>query len=113
MPFVCSQRTTVADVALQPSVRCGTASEDGACGNGIVGRLGLQRTAVGCSALLSDSGVVHCRKMAQATTWLTSLVVVAVAWVAQRDAVVRRAQLGCLMGILKDGATPFIILMAT
>ena len=37
----------------------------------------------------------------------------ALAWVAQRDAVVRRAQLGCLMGILKDGATPFIILMAS
>jgi hypothetical protein len=37
----------------------------------------------------------------------------AVAWVAQRDAVVRRARLGYLMGILKDGATPFIILMTT
>jgi len=36
----------------------------------------------------------------------------AVARVVQRDAVVRRAQFGYLMGILKHGATPFIILMA-
>jgi hypothetical protein len=41
------------------------------------------------------------------------MAVEAVAWVAQQDAVVRRARLGCFMGILKDGATPFIILMAS
>ena len=33
-------------------VRCGTASEDGACGIGIMGRLGLQRTVAVCSVWL-------------------------------------------------------------
>ena len=41
----CLQRTAAAGVAWQLSVRCGTASEDGTCGNGIMGHLGLQRTA--------------------------------------------------------------------
>ena len=63
-------------------MRRGTASEGGACSTIIVGRLGLQRTAAGCSALLGDSGVVHHRKMAQATTGLASMAAVAVAWVA-------------------------------
>ena len=48
----CLQRTMAAGVAWQPSVRHGTASEDGACGIGIVGRLGWQRTAAGCLAWL-------------------------------------------------------------
>ena len=91
----------------------GTASEGGACGTIIVGRLGLQQTVVGCSVLLGNSGVVHRQKMEQATTCLASMAAEAIAWVAQRDAVVRRARLGCLMGILKHGATPFIILMET
>jgi len=56
-----------------------------------VGRLGLQRTAAGCSALLGDSGVVHRRMAAQATTWLASMAAVAATWVPQRDAVVWRA----------------------
>jgi len=94
-------------------VWCGTASKCGACGTIIVGRLGLHWTAAGCSALLGNSGVVHRRKMAQVTTWHASMAAEAVAWVAQRDAVVRRARFGYLMGILKHGATPFIILMAT
>ena len=72
-----------------------------------------KRTAAGCSALLGNFGVVHRRKMAQVTTWHANMVVEAVAWVAQRDAVVRRARFGYLMGILKHRATPFIILMAT
>ncbi|RCV19025.1 hypothetical protein SETIT_3G350500v2 [Setaria italica] len=46
------QRTAAAGVAWQRSVRRRTASEDCTCGNGIVGRLGLQRTAAGCSAWL-------------------------------------------------------------
>jgi len=106
----CLQRTTAAGVVWQLSVRRGTASEDGACSTFMVGRLGLQRTAAGCLVLLSDSGVVHRRKTAQATTWFASLVAVAVLWVAQRDAVVRRARFGCLMGILEHRATLFIIL---
>jgi hypothetical protein len=109
----CLQRNAAVDIAWQLSVQRGTASEGGACGTIIVGRLGLQRTVAGCSALLSNSGVVHRRKMAQATTWLASMAAEAVAWVVQRDAVVRRARLGSLMGILKHGATPFIILMET
>ena len=72
-----------------------------------------KRTAAGCSALLGNFGVVHRRKMAQVTTWHANMAVEAVAWVAQRDAVVRRARFGCLMGILKHGAIPFIILMET
>uniref|UniRef100_K3XQX5 Uncharacterized protein n=1 Tax=Setaria italica TaxID=4555 RepID=K3XQX5_SETIT len=48
--FGCLQRSAAADVAWQRSVRCGTASEDGACGNDNVGRLGLQRIAAVCSA---------------------------------------------------------------
>lgn len=35
--FGCLQRTVAADVAWQRLVRCGTVSEDGACGNGSVG----------------------------------------------------------------------------
>ena len=58
----------MAGVAWQLSVRCGTASVDGACGNDIVGRLGLQRTAAGGSAELSYVGAVHHRKTAQATS---------------------------------------------
>ena len=46
----CLQRTTAAGVAWQLPVRCGTASEDGARSIDTVGRLGLKRTAVGCSA---------------------------------------------------------------
>ena len=64
----CLQRTTVAGVAWQLPVRCGTASEDGARSIDTVGRLDLQRTAAGCSASLSDSGAVHRRKMVQTTT---------------------------------------------
>jgi len=64
----CLQRTAVVDIAWQLSMRRGTASDDGACITITVGRLGLQRTAAGCSALLGNSGVVHHRKMAQATT---------------------------------------------
>ena len=46
----CLQRTAAAGVAWQPLVRCGTASEDGACGVGSVGRLGWQGTAAVCPA---------------------------------------------------------------
>ena len=49
------QQTMAAGVAWQPSVRHGTASEDGACGIVIVGRLGWQRIAAGCSAWLGYS----------------------------------------------------------
>ena len=48
----CLQRTAAAGVAWQRSVRRGTASEDGACGIDIMGRLGLQRAVAGCSAWL-------------------------------------------------------------
>ena len=64
----CLQRTAAVDIACQLSVRRGTASEGGACDTIIEGRLGLQRTAAGCSALLGNFGVVHHRKMAQVTT---------------------------------------------
>ena len=74
----CLQRTTAAGVVWQLSVRRGIVSEDGACSTFMVGRLDLQRTAAGCLILLSDSGVVHRRKTAQATTWFASMVVVAV-----------------------------------
>ena len=92
--YGCLQWIAAADIAWQLSVRRGTASEGGACSTIIVGRLGLQRTAAGCLALLGNSGVAHRRKMAQATTWLASMVAEAVAWVAQRDAVVRRTRFG-------------------
>lgn len=46
------QQTTVVSVAWQRSVRRGTTSEDGTCGNGIIGQLGLQRIAAGCLARL-------------------------------------------------------------
>ena len=46
------QRIAAAGVAWQLSVWCGIASKDGAGGFGIMGRLGLQRIAVGCSAWL-------------------------------------------------------------
>ena len=62
------QRTMAVDIAWQLLVRRGTVSEDGACDTIIVGRLGLQRTAAGCSALVDNSGVVLRRKMAQVTT---------------------------------------------
>ena len=101
----CLQRTAVVDIAWQLSVRRGTASVGGACGTIIVGQLGLQRTAAGCSTLLGNSGVVHRRMAAQATTWLASMAAVATTWVAQHDAVVWRACFGCLMGILEHGAT--------
>ena len=109
----CLQRTAAAGIAWQSSVRRGTASKDGACGTNVMGQLGLQQTTAGRSALLGDSSVVHHRKMAQAITWLASMAAEAIAWVAQRDAVVRRARFDCLMGIFKHGATPFIALMAT
>ena len=64
----------------------------------------------GMLTLLGNSGVVHRRKMAQETTWLASMAAVAVVWVAQRDAVIRWARFGYLMGILEHGATLFIIL---
>ena len=48
----CLQRIAADGIARQPSVRRGTASKDGACGIGIVGRLGWQRTAAGCLAWL-------------------------------------------------------------
>ena len=64
----CWQRTVAAGVARQLSVRCGTASGDGACGIDIMRRLGLQRIAVGGSALLDYFDVIHRRKTAQATT---------------------------------------------
>ena len=105
----CLQRTAAVDIAWQLSVRRGRASEGGACGTIIVGQLGLQQTAAGCSALLGNSGVVHHRKMAQVTTWLASMVAEAIVWVAQCVAVVRRARFGCLMGILEHEATLFII----
>jgi hypothetical protein len=68
LPVGCLQRTAAASVAWQRSMRRGTALEDGACGNNIVGRLGLQRTAAGCSAWLGPSGAVQRRKMAQVTS---------------------------------------------
>jgi hypothetical protein len=49
----CLQRTAAAGVAWHLSVQCGTASKDGTCGIGIMGRLGLQRTAAGSSAWLA------------------------------------------------------------
>jgi hypothetical protein len=54
-------------------VRCRTASEDGACSNDIVGQLGLQRIAAGCSASLDDSDAVHHRKTTQMTIWLDGM----------------------------------------
>jgi len=72
------QRIAAAGVAWQLSVRRRTASEDGACSNDTKGRLGLQRTAAGCSASLGGSGVVHRRKTAQTTTWLAGMMAEAV-----------------------------------
>ena len=48
----CLLWTAAAGVAWQPSVRRGTASKDGTGGLGIMGQLGLQRIAAGCSAWL-------------------------------------------------------------
>ena len=70
--FGCLQRTAAVGIAWQLSVRHGTASEDGACGTIIVGRLGLQWTVADWSGLLGNSGVVHRRKMAQVTSLVCS-----------------------------------------
>ena len=48
----CLQRTAAVDIAWQLSVRRGTASEGGACGNDKVGRLDLQRIVAGSPATL-------------------------------------------------------------
>ena len=66
--FGCLQRIAVVGIAWQLSVRRGTASEDSSCSNDTKGRLGLQRTAAGCSASLGDSGAIHRRKTARTTT---------------------------------------------
>ena len=74
----CLQRTTAAIVAWQLPVRCGTASEDGARNIDTVGRLGLQRTAAGCSASLSDSGAVHRQKTVRTITCFAGMMAAAV-----------------------------------
>jgi len=104
------QRAATSGVASQLSVWCGIASVGGACSTNIMGLLGLQRNAAGWSTLFDDSGVVYRRKTAQVTTWLASVAVAAIAWVAQCDVVVRRARFGCLTVILEHGAILFIIL---
>jgi hypothetical protein len=71
--FGCLQRTAAAGVAWKLLVRCGTASEDSACSNDIMGELGLQRTTAGCSASFDNSGAIHRRKTSQTTTWLDSM----------------------------------------
>jgi len=50
--FGCLQRAVATGTARRLSVRSGTASEGGACGNNNVGQLGLQRIAAGGSAML-------------------------------------------------------------
>jgi hypothetical protein len=50
-----SQRSTAPGVAWQSPVRCGTALKDGACGNGNLRGLGLQRTAAGLLSLAETS----------------------------------------------------------
>ena len=50
--FGCLQRAVATGTAQRLSVRCGTMSEGGACGNNNVGQLGLQRIAAGGSAML-------------------------------------------------------------
>jgi hypothetical protein len=69
----CLQRTAAAGVAWQWSVRCGTASEDGACGIGIVGRLGLQRTMAGRSAGLGNPVWYIVRRWHKRLLWLTDI----------------------------------------
>ena len=103
----CWQRTVAAGVARQLSVRCGTASGDGACGIDIMRRLGLQRIAAGGSALLDYSGVIHRRKDG-ASDYLGLL-----AWrqepfarVEQRGDVGLRLGHGCSLEALGSGATP-------
>ena len=85
------QRTAAAGIAWQSSVRRGTASKNSTCSSNVMGQLGLHLTTASRSALLGDSGVVHRRKTAQVTIWLASVAAAAIAWVAQRDAVVRPA----------------------
>jgi hypothetical protein len=46
-------------------------SDDGACGNDNVGRLGLQRIAAGCSAWLGSSDAEQRRLTAQATSLIS------------------------------------------
>ena len=99
----CLQRTSAAGIAWQSSVRSGTASKDDTCGTNAMGQLGLQQTTAGCSALLGDSGVVHRRKTALATTWFAAMAAVASTRTSQRDAVVRRAWFGCRRGSWKRG----------
>ena len=69
----CLQRTAAAGVAWQLSVRCGTASEDGTCGIGIVGRLGLQRTMAGRSAGLGNPVWYIIGRWRKRLLWLTDM----------------------------------------
>jgi hypothetical protein len=70
----CLQRTVMSGVALQLSVRCGTASKDGTRGIGIMGRLGLQRTAAGCSAWLGFSVRYIIKRRRKRLLWLAGTV---------------------------------------
>jgi hypothetical protein len=94
-------------------VRRRTASEDGACSNDIVGRLGLQRTAAGCSVLVGDSGEVHSRKTVQVTTCLAGLTAKTVYTGGATRCYRSAGAVRLFDGDLGNGATLFIILMAT
>ena len=73
----CLQWTVAAGVAWQWSVRCGTASNDGARGTGTMGQLGLQRTAAGCSAWLGHLVRYNVGRWRKRLLWLATLAVVA------------------------------------
>ena len=68
-----------------------------------MGQLGLQQTTVGRPALLGDSGVVHRRKTALATTWFATMAAVADKLASQRVDVARGAWFGCRRGSWKQG----------
>ena len=108
--FGCLQRIAAAGIAWQLSVRRGTASEDGACSNDTMGRLGLQRTTAGCSASLGDSDAVHHWKTAQATTWLAGMMAEAVWRVCNMRLSSGGRGSSISDGVLGNGATLFFIL---
>ena len=105
--YGCWQWTMAAGVAWQLSVWCGTTSGDGACGIDIVRRLGLQRIAVGGSALLDYFDVIHRRKDG-ASDYLVLLARrrESFARVEQRGDVGIRLGHGCSLEALGSGATP-------
>lgn len=88
------QQTAADGVAWQRLVQRGTTSEDESCGNGIVGQLGLQRTAAGCSVWLGYPVQYIVRRRRKRHLWLADMMVEAFVRLKQRGEVDLRWRLG-------------------